>query len=142
MKPVNFQIKKYCEWLFFAGLLVITGSCSKKEKHDESLNEQVEITSNEMKPDGYFSEALNAFARNDFEHASSSIKMAIASMKKIAEVTPVSQQEEILNSIKELTELASNVASDKVEGIDELFFRESRKIACRLTHAYNGEFLF
>ncbi len=137
---VQNQISKVAFAVALGILLTLNTGCEKKEKHVDSMNEQVQITSEEMRPDDFFSQSLQAFANKDYKKSSKLIEKSIQSMKVIADFVPANQQQEIINSIKELQELASKVAVDKVEGIDELnyFFARAGKSLAGL-HMHTAE---
>jgi hypothetical protein len=103
-------------------VMEMTLSCAGKKEESQLPAEQVQVIAEEMKPDNYFHQSLEAFANKDYEGSAQAIRNAIAAMKEIASVTDEKQRQEIQQSIDELYELATSVAVDKVEGIDELNF--------------------
>jgi hypothetical protein len=105
-----------------ACVIGMTLSCVSKKDESQQPAEQVQVTSEELKPDNFFHQSQEAFANKDYEGSAQAIRNAIAVMKEIAAVTDEKQLKDIQLSIDELYDLASSVAVDKVEGIEELNF--------------------
>lgn len=94
-------------------------SCQPKDGSNQSQG-VVLISTSELQPDGYFQNALVAFANNQHEECSSEIGLAIQAMETIMANAEEGRKQGIQNAIHELQELKSNVALKKVDGILEL----------------------
>jgi hypothetical protein len=97
---------------------------SCKEKDVDSTEapavEETVVTVEMLEPDDDFGQALVAFANKDFATCDKMIRKGAKSMEAIAALATGERKVMLDNSIAELNELATEVAADRVDGIDDL----------------------
>lgn len=114
-------------------------ACQKGGNPDEIL----EVKTMQVEPDVYFHQAITDFANKDYKKSAESIRRAIQVMDSIALVAHPEQREKIKKSTEELLDLQSNVAFDKVDGIEDLnycFAHAGQALTGYHMHVYKTEY--
>lgn len=129
------------KYLFLILLSVAFLSCSKKEATPPG--DVLEVTTIQIQPDIYFHQAITDFTNRDFQKSAENIRNAISVMDSIAGTADEEQKVLLNNSIAELNSLQTNVASDKVSGIEDLnyyFAKAGQALAGYHMHVYKTEY--
>jgi hypothetical protein len=97
-------------------------ACQSKEKSETALDAtpQAEIVATVVEPDNYFSMALDDYANQKYENSAKNILLATDAMKQIASSVDPKRKAIIESSVSQLEDLASDVASNHVDGINQL----------------------
>ncbi|HWA33097.1 MAG TPA: hypothetical protein VG737_03155 [Cyclobacteriaceae bacterium] len=117
-------ITKYMPANILAGLLLFTGqllitSCTQNQPTD-AVATSLQIDARELVPDDKFHESLESFAKEDYSKSAAAIEAAATQMEQLSTLAGDKQRANILSSVADLRDLATNVAVDKVDGIQEL----------------------
>jgi hypothetical protein len=134
-------IRPRTHYLLFVIVLFIFSYC--KTKDAPAPGDVLEVTTFQLQPDIYFHQAITEFTNRNFDVAAENIRLAIKTMDSISQQAPEEQKILLKNSIDELNALQTNVAYDKVDGIEDLnyfFARAGQALAGYHMHIYKTEY--
>ena len=118
MKTSSYMVRAGISVSVLATTLILLWGC--RSKSSDELDDRIKITSEELAPDDFFQEALRTFAAREYKESAKFILQGAKAMEEIARLSDSKRADNIRESIAELNDLASSVAVDKVDGIDEL----------------------
>jgi len=131
------------EWsilCLFIAVILLFNRC-RKEAND--IGAVIEVTTVQMQPDIYFHQAITDFSNKDYKNSAKNIRMAINNMDSIALKANEELKLKIKKSIEELSDLQTDVAFDKVDGVEDLnycFARAGQALAGYHMHIYKTEY--
>lgn len=101
---------------------------------DKPESSTVEVKAKALEPDDSFYRAEVAYIDHDFEKSSMEILHGVGFMEKLLPFAHGDQKKELEKSVSELTEFASYVKADKIDGYKDFEYFFSRAVRALSSH--------